>query len=331
MVTCQAMFYAGLTTDRLAPALRPEPPTFRRRRVFAVALVAFAAALLTLAPAALAGFVTPEHGGSPNADQINDLYKIVLYVAIVVFVGVEGALLYSVLRFRQRKGRVAAQIRGNTNVEIGWTVGAALVLVVLTVVTFIKLPSINDPARTGSQGLSVGGAVLYASVNQPRPPGGKALNIEVNGQQYVWRYTYPSTSRLLLQEMVVPTNTTVVLKVVAQDVIHSWWIPKLGGKVDATPGYINKTWFKIPREGVYPGQCAELCGRNHANMLAQVRAVSPTEYRPGSTSRRSSSTRPTLTRPEQRKSLPPAPRLAHGSHHRQPFAPCPARRSSPTR
>jgi cytochrome c oxidase subunit 2 len=298
--------YAGLTTDRLAPALRPEPPTSRRRRVFAVALVAFAAALLTLAPAALAGFVTPEHGGSPNADEINDLYKIVLYVAIVVFVGVEGALLYSVLRFRQRKGRVAAQIRGNTSLEIGWTVGAALVLVVLTVVTFIKLPSINDPARTGSQGLSVGGPVLYASVNQPRPPGGKALNIEVNGQQYVWRYTYPNDA-YSYEEMVVPTNTTVVLRVVAQDVIHSWWIPKLGGKVDATPGYTNKTWFKIPKEGVYRGQCAELCGRNHANMLAQVRAVSPTEYQSWVDEQKKLINQANADAAKQRKQLSPIP------------------------
>jgi cytochrome c oxidase subunit 2 len=250
--------------------------------------------------------VTPEHGGSPNADDINDLYKIALYVAIVVFVGVEGALLYSVLRFRQRKGRVAAQIRGNTSVEIGWTVGAALVLVVLTVVTFIKLPSINDPARTGSQGLSVGGPVLYASVNQPRPPGGKALNIEVNGQQYVWRYTYPNDA-YSYEEMVVPTNTTVVLKIVAQDVIHSWWIPKLGGKVDATPGYTNQTWFKIPEEGVYRGQCAELCGRNHANMVAQVRAVSPTEYQSWVDEQKKLINQANADAAKQRKQLSPIP------------------------
>jgi cytochrome c oxidase subunit 2 len=257
--------------------LAPVPPTSRRRRRFAAALLAIGTGLLVLAPTALAGFVTPEHGGSPNADDINSLYKIVLYVAIVVFIGVEGTLFYSVFRFRQRKGRVAAQIRGNTNVEIGWTVGAALILVVLTVVTFIKLPDINDPARSGPNGISAGGALLYASVDQPSPPGGKGLTIEVNGQQYLWRYTYPNNA-YSYEEMVVPTNTTVILKVVSQDVIHSWWIPKLGGKVDATPGYVNKTWFKIPKEGVYRGQCAELCGRNHANMLAQVRAVSPTEY-----------------------------------------------------
>jgi cytochrome c oxidase subunit 2 len=257
--------------------LGPVPPTPRRFRLFALAALA---ALLTLfvAPAgALADYLSPESGGSPNADDIDQLYKYALYVAIVVFVGVEGALVYTLVRFRQRKGRVAAQIRGNTNLEIGWTVGAAAILVVLTVITFIKLPAIKDPPRTGASGLQFSGGALYATIDQPNPPGGKALTIDVNGQQYVWRYTYPNNA-YSYDEMVVPTNTTVVLKVRSQDVIHSWWIPKLGGKVDATPGYTNETWFKIPREGVYRGQCAELCGRNHANMLAAVRAVSPTDY-----------------------------------------------------
>jgi cytochrome c oxidase subunit 2 len=78
--------------------------------------------------------------------------------------------------------------------------------------------------------------------------------------------------------MVVPTDTTVVLNLTASDVIHSWWIPKLGGKMDAVPGFVNKTWFKISKPGTYIGQCAELCGSGHADMRARVRAVTPTEY-----------------------------------------------------
>ena len=78
--------------------------------------------------------------------------------------------------------------------------------------------------------------------------------------------------------MVVPTNTTVTLEIRAQDVAHSWWIPQLGGKFDAIPGSTNYTWFKAVKEGVFTGQCAELCGRNHANMTAQVRAVPPAEF-----------------------------------------------------
>ena len=76
----------------------------------------------------------------------------------------------------------------------------------------------------------------------------------------------------------MPTDTTVVLNLTSPDVIHSWWIPKLGGKMDAVPGYVNKTWFRISEPGVYIGQCAELCGSGHADMRARVRAVSPERY-----------------------------------------------------
>ena len=104
----------------------------------------------------------------------------------------------------------------------------------------------------------------------------------MNGQQYLWRYDYPGERTLFsYHTLVVPVDTTVVLEVTASDVIHSWWIPKLGGKVDGVPGHINETWFKIPADQAgttFTGQCAELCGFNHADMRASVRAVSPEEY-----------------------------------------------------
>jgi cytochrome c oxidase subunit II len=83
---------------------------------------------------------------------------------------------------------------------------------------------------------------------------------------------------LRLPRPAVPTNTTVTLDITASDVIHSWWIPKLGGKVDGVPGHTAETWFKISKPGVYDGQCAELCGSGHADMRARVRAVPPDEY-----------------------------------------------------
>lgn len=250
-----------------------------RRSALALAALAALAAPLILAGTAAAGVFTPEAGGSPNADDIASLYKLALYAAIPVFLAVEIALLWFLVRYRHRRGAVAAQIRGNTRLEIGWTVGASLILVVLTVFTFAKFSQIKNPPASGAAGLRLGGGALYASVDQPAPPGGRALNIAVNGQQYVWRYTYPNGA-FSYDEMVVPTDTTVTLRIRAQDVIHSWWIPALGGKFDAVPGdYVNKTWFKIARPGVYDGQCAELCGRNHANMRARVRAVPPDRYR----------------------------------------------------
>jgi cytochrome c oxidase subunit II len=162
---------------------------------------------------------------------------------------------------------------------VGWTIGAALILMVLTVVTFLYLDDIQDPPPSGPNGLS--SATEFANVGQPDPPrsGGPALGIEVNGQQYLWRYDYPGEEQLFsYHEMVVPTNTTVTLEITASDVIHSWWIPELGGKADAVPGHVNESWFKISEEGVYEGQCAELCGSNHADMRAAVRAVSPAEF-----------------------------------------------------
>jgi cytochrome c oxidase subunit 2 len=259
------------------------PP--RRRRTFALALAAGLLAGLALASGASADLLTPESGGSPNADDVDSLYKLILAVAAVVFFGVEGVLVYSMLKFRARKGAVAAQIRGNTNLEIGWTVGAAVILVVLAVVTFIKLDEIRNPPNTSANGFqATADGVLTASAFNPEPPNGKALRIRVNGQQYVWRYTYPDGDDNVLNDafnyetMVVPTNTTVILDIEAQDVAHSWWIPKLGGKFDAVPGHTNHTWFNVPEPGVFRGQCAELCGRNHANMVAQVRAVEPAEF-----------------------------------------------------
>ncbi len=238
---------------------------------------------LFLAPDALANFITPKSGGSPNANQIHSLYDIVLYVAAIVAVLVEGALVYSVYRFRAKKSPVAAQIHGNTRLEIGWTVAAALILVVLTVVTFIKLPSIVNPPNSDANGL-----VLSASLDAPTPPSGKKLTVCVQGRQFIWRYVYGNgclhdsfTPHLLpysYTTMVVPEHTTVVLDIQSTDVIHSWWVPSMGGKVDAVPGYTTYTWFKALHTGTFRGQCAQLCGTNHAAMDAFVKVVTPTQY-----------------------------------------------------
>jgi cytochrome c oxidase subunit II len=256
-----------------------------RKRLLITLLPATAIAVLALAGIAHADALSPESGGSPNANRIDTLYWVLFAIATVVFLGVEGTLIYSLVKFRARKGAVAAQIRGNTRLEIGWTVGAALILVVIASVTFAMLPGIRNPEDTGPNGLNVGtNGAFTASSTKRLPPNGKSLNIDVNGQQYIWRYTYPDgdTNQLnnvfAYEEMVVPTNTTVTLDIRSTDVAHSWWIPKLGGKFDAIPGYTNHTWFKIPKPGVYTGQCAELCGRNHANMIARVRAVTPAQF-----------------------------------------------------
>jgi cytochrome c oxidase subunit II len=264
--------------------LRPDASDAKRRRrtprVFSAALASSVLVALLMAPSAFANFITPKSGGSPNADQIHSLYLIILYIAAVVFVIVEGALVYSVYRFRAKKVKTAAQIHGNTRLEISWTIAAAVILLVLTVVTFIKLPSILNPPNSSAP-------FLESSLTQPSPPNGKKLTICVQGRQYIWRYVYgsgcehnPFGSKLpySYQEMVVPEGTTVVLSISSIDVIHSWWVPSLGGKVDAVPGYTTYTWFKAVGPALYHGQCAQLCGRQHAFMTALVDVVSPAQY-----------------------------------------------------
>ena len=232
-------------------------------------------------------FFTPESGGSPNANEIDGLYKLVLYIGIVIFIGVQGALGYALYKFRARKGAVAAQIHGNTRLEIGWTAGAVLIVVVLAVITAVKLSSIQNPPNSGPSGdLQVGeSGQLYASADRHLPPNGKSLNIKVIGRQYIWQYVYPGANNpdglgapYSYEEMVVPTETTVTLDIVSEDVVHSWWIPALGGKLQAVPGYHNYGWFKISKPGVYRGQCANICGRGHARMIATVRAIPPAQF-----------------------------------------------------
>jgi cytochrome c oxidase subunit 2 len=272
---------------------QPTPPTtasraIKRRHVHALlgVLALLLLGALAMAPGAFA-FFTPQSGGSPNADQINSLYKITLYIALVIFVAVEGALVYVLWRFRARKGAVPAQIHGNTRLEIGWTVGAAVILIVLAALTFSKLSSIQDPSNSGLGGDQLTGSAghLYASADRKLPPNGKSLNIRVIGRQYIWQYVYPGASEAdglgapyTYEEMVVPTETTVTLDIVSADVVHSWWIPQLGGKFQAVPGYHNYTWFKISKPGLYRGQCANLCGRGHARMIAAVRALPPAQF-----------------------------------------------------
>lgn len=242
--------------------------------------------MLTLAGPAQAAFWSPESGGSPNADRIHTLYTVVFAVGVVIFVLVIGALFYALRKFRARPGAVAEQLHGNTRLEIGWTAGAAMIVLVLGVVTFAMLPGIRNPDNSDPNGWPIPASFQTAKDEGLLPPDGKSLNIDVNGQQYAWRFVYPdgdddrTNNVTAYEEMVVPTGTTVTLDVRSSDVGHAWWIPKLGGKVDALPGYTNHTWFKVPlgKEGVYTGQCAELCGRNHANMTARVRAVTPDEF-----------------------------------------------------
>jgi cytochrome c oxidase subunit II len=258
-------------------------------RRFGIRFVAVAAPLsagiyFALAQSASAACCTLKTGGSPNATSIATLYDIIFGLAVVVFVGVVGVILYSLWRFRADKNPVALQIHGNTRLEVSMTLTAVLILVIIAVVTFIKLPGIVNPPNSNA-GAS---AVLSASLTAPNPPDGQELTVCVTGRQFIWRYTYGADCNKAAwldklpysyQEMVVPAGVTVKLLIQSSDVIHSWWIPALGGKVDAVPGFTTYTWFKaLHANELYHGQCAQLCGRQHAFMTALVKVVTPKQY-----------------------------------------------------
>jgi cytochrome c oxidase subunit 2 len=258
----------------------------RRTGARSVALAAPSSAgiYLALAQSASARCCTLKTGASPNETSIATLYDIVFGLGVAVFLVVMGFVVYSVWKFRADKNPVALQVHGNTRLELSLTLGAALVLVVIATVTFIKLPSIVNPPNSDA-GAS---AVLSASLTAPQPPSGNKLTVCVTGRQFIWRYTYGNncdkaawTGKLpySYQEMVVPAGVTVDLLIQSSDVIHAWWIPALGGKVDAVPGFTTYTWFKaLHANELYHGQCAQLCGREHAYMTALVKVVTPKQY-----------------------------------------------------
>jgi cytochrome c oxidase subunit II len=237
------------------------PAPVRRKLLFACLSLTALALVLTGTALADAGRAFPP-ADSPNAGGIRDLYLVVLAVTGVIFVIVEGALILFVVRFRnggRTRTAEGPQIRGHTRLELIWTAIPVLILAAIISFVFYKLPGIQDVPAAGAAG--------------PR------MTVQVEGRQYYWRYTYPNGA-VSINQLVVPAQRPIYLVVTAPsfDVIHSWWVPELAGKMDAIPGKTNHTWFEAQHEGIYHGQCAEFCGIQHAMMLTQVRAVSNSEY-----------------------------------------------------
>ena len=245
-----------------------------RAALIAAACLALLVALVLPATAG-ADLLTPEAGPTENAVKIDTLYKIAFYLGLVIIGSVWAMLAYVLIRYRGSRARRAPQITGNAALEMGWTIGASAIVVALTIITYVMLPDIRNPAESGPASLAEARG-KQAALNQPEPKG-EAIEIQVSGQQYLWRYQYPNGT-FSFEEMVVPRDQTVVLKIKANDVVHSWWIPELGGKQDAVPGHTNETWFKATKNGVFEGQCAEFCGAGHHAMGARVRVVDPEDY-----------------------------------------------------
>jgi cytochrome c oxidase subunit 2 len=223
---------------------------------------ALAALLVAAAPAVAGnGGFAPVPPESPNAQDITDTWWFISIFILAIFVLVEGLLIAFVIRYRRRRPRDVdgPQIHGSTRLETMWTVAPVFVLFAIAAVVFLKLPGIRDvPSATAS---------------------GETLEVEVVGHQFYWEFEYPN-GVVAVNRLRAPVGVPVELTVTAPeiDVIHSWWIPALGGKIDAIPGVVNETWFQAKRTGVFRGQCAELCGIQHAVMLAEVEVLPAAEF-----------------------------------------------------
>lgn len=218
-------------------------------------------------------------GVTPTSHDIYNLHMITLYVCIAIGIVVFTALFYSLIRHRSSKGAKPALFHEHLSVELIWTVIPCLILVALAIPATKVLMRIHDTSRSD-------------------------LTIKIVGYQWKWKYEYldygisfmsnlttpqaqiqqvsgPKNEWFLLEvdnPLVVPVKKKVKILVTANDVVHSWWVPDLGVKQDAIPGYINENWFYIQKPGVYRGQCGELCGAYHGFMPIVVQALSQQEF-----------------------------------------------------
>ncbi len=233
------------------------------RRTLHLTVVATALALAGAAEAAAGnGGFAPVSPASPNAEGISRSFWFITVFVAAIFLLVEGLLIAFLIRYRRRRRARDAdgsQIHGSTRLELLWTAGPVVVLFLIAGFVFAELPGIAD--------------VPDASA------GGGPLRVQVVGQQFAWEYTYPN-GVVEIDHLRAPAGVPVELEVTAPDwdVIHSWWIPALGGKIDAIPGRLNTTWFQASKTGTYKGQCAELCGLYHAKMLATVEIMEPSRF-----------------------------------------------------
>jgi len=174
---------------------------------------------------------------------IDDIFMLISWTTLVIFIAVEGALLYVCWRFRDRPGApMPKQVHGHTALEISWTIAFAVVLLIIAV------PTVRIIFRT------------------QEAPAATALRVEVMGHQWWWEFRYPGLNVTTANEVHLPVGQTVVFQLNAPDVIHSFWVPVLGGKRDVVPHRVNQLIMTPEAPGEYPGQCAEYCGTSHANM-----------------------------------------------------------------
>lgn len=240
------------TTRRARPSARPTP-----RRLARTGLLAALAVLL----AACSGEQSYLDPAGPYAQKPDDLFMLTFWIALVVFVVVNGLIIYTVIKYRAKKDddSLPVQTHGNTRLEIFWTVIPALILAGIAVPT---VQQIFDLAE--------------------EPDG--AVEVQVVGHRWWWEYRYPGTGIVTANELVIPVDTPVRLSMTSEDpaadsgVVHSYWIPKLAGKQDVVPGRVVNLNLQADETGRYYGQCAEYCGLSHVNMRNRADVVTQQEF-----------------------------------------------------
>jgi len=230
-----------------------------RKLVAAVSFAVLSASVAVGAALAGNGGLGPPAPQTPSGEAISRLYWIVFAVCAVVFVLVEGALIYFIVRFRRRADTPAEaegpQVHGNTRLEIIWTAIPAIILAALAIFTFTQIPAVQ------ARGVE----------NEQR------LTIRVEAHQFYWEYRYPG-GETTVNTLYVPVDKPVELELTGMDVIHSWWVPELTGKMDAIPGRMNTLRFVPETTGDFEGKCAELCGIQHAFMPTTVTVLEEADY-----------------------------------------------------
>lgn len=235
------------------------PPPVRR---FVFVLSVTLALVLTGTALAGNGGLAPVSPASPDAKNIRDIYWLILAISVGIFVLVVGALLIFIVRYRS-KGRPreieGSQVHGHTKLELAWTAGPVILLAFISGFVFWK---VSDIGATSS---------IPASERQAKD------EITIEGHQYYWNFTYPNGA-ISVDTLRIPYNRTIKLTIRSADVAHSWWIPALGGKMDAIPGKTNHLTLRATKLGTFPGQCAEFCGLLHTAMLANVEVLPADQY-----------------------------------------------------
>jgi len=201
---------------------------------------------------------TPQTAFNPHSDYAIvglDLFQTIIVMGVVVGVLVEGVLIWAAIRYRRRSNeQLPQQIHGNTVIEVLWTTGPVLVVGYILFLTLPVIFQTQAPAPNGS------------------------MNVEVIGHQFWWEFNYPDANVVTANELHLPVGRTVNLILHSDDVIHSFWIPALGGKRDAIPGHTNFIWLTPNSTGEFPGQCYQLCGYSHANMRDRAIIQPPADF-----------------------------------------------------